>query len=892
MNFRHVLVVIELGLDARHIFAAVRRFAPSAARAIVIARQQPERIAWFGQERSPALDEAADRAVTSLREAANGLARSVEVMFASELSVDALADTVTNAVIDLVAVGSSSVDIVGLATKLRRRRSVPVLCVGSTFRAGPADTGDRLFCVGLTASDRSAIATFLRDQARPSDRITVLWFSPLSDAELQGLRDISGVAADVRLTDGTDQLSQLLGPQARLDTDLVVLTRFPPRLLLRVPLPAPVLVLPPGQPVVEEWQLAIDLADLVDDGVLIRARLEYALGGGRRIPVSDQEFAFVAGGRLVARVISRQGEAELPSGIGSSLGLLRSAGRDVGDPLALVELNVAVLRGGPSTLILFDVELEDHELVLIRRATWAIAVGVRVRATRSCASLRARLRAAGLDARVIDARAVLGEGEAPDVPALADAVRVARTAARMRAVGFAVAAVVYRGPHAPATQGFAAVRPQDLAALAAPPPALPAPMSSAERLDLTTGSKVIEGNRVEIEFDNPTARRWLLDAINGSRERVQLQTYMAADDDVGAEVEAALAAAAARGVIVRVLADSLHGLHGSFGLRNPLLDRLASRDNIELRVVRPITGAPSLEDVKQRDHRKLLVADGRLALLGGRNISHEYYTGFGEVRLTPQVQWRMVPWMDGGARVEGPAVAVLERAFREAWTEAGGAPFEIRGNPPAGPVRARVVMHRGMRDAYTVETYVGLIDSARSHIYVVNGFPLLLEIQNALLRAVRRGIRVRLLVGNLTPKHGDEPFTGPWAVARTLATSFVHSRVDPLVAAGAECYEFAVRQQPGWDSAVIAVRPHVHAKAMSTDGAICAIGSANFDVTGGYWESELQLVVEDVAIATAVEARLEELIAGSARIDPNDAEWHRRAELRKWMRYWPGVLSG
>jgi phosphatidylserine/phosphatidylglycerophosphate/cardiolipin synthase-like enzyme len=115
--------------------------------------------------------------------------------------------------------------------------------------------------------------------------------------------------------------------------------------------------------------------------------------------------------------------------------------------------------------------------------------------------------------------------------------------------------------------------------------------------------------------------------------------------------------------------------------------------------------------------------------------------------------------------------------------------------------------------------------------------------------------------------------------------------LDPLVVAGGECYEFVVRKQPGWDPAVGDVRPHVHAKAMSADGRVCAVGSANLDVTAGYWESELLLVVEDEVIVRAVEARLDELIAGSDRVDPNDPEWRDRAQHRQWMRYWPGVLS-
>jgi phosphatidylserine/phosphatidylglycerophosphate/cardiolipin synthase-like enzyme len=308
-------------------------------------------------------------------------------------------------------------------------------------------------------------------------------------------------------------------------------------------------------------------------------------------------------------------------------------------------------------------------------------------------------------------------------------------------------------------------------------------------------------------------------------------------------------------------------------------------------VSKPITGPASLEDLKQRDHRKLVVVDGQLALLGGRNLSHEYYAGFEEVPLTAAMPWRTVPWPDAGARVEGPAVAVLERSFMQAWTDAGGEPFDIRVPALAAATTARVVVHRGLRDAHTLEAYLGLIETARSHIYAVNTFPLLLEIQHALLRALRRGVRVRTLFGNLTPRHGDEPFKGPFAAARTAATSFVHSRMDPLVAAGGECYEFVVRRRSGWDAAVGDVRPHVHAKAMSADGRVCVVGSANFDVTAAYWESELLLLVEDEAIARAVEARLDELIACSDRIDPNNSEWRRRAQRRQWMRYWPGVLS-
>src|SRR6185369_4482391 len=191
---------------------------------------------------------------------------------------------------------------------------------------------------------------------------------------------------------------------------------------------------------------------------------------------------------------------------------------------------------------------------------------------------------------------------------------------------------------------------------------------------------------------------WLLDAIAASKERIHLQLYMAADDDVGRAVEAALADAAARGVTVRVVADSLHALEGSFGLHNPLLQRLASHAGVELRLGGPLVAPPSVEEFKQRDHRKLAIFDGTLALLGGRNLSHEYYAGFEEVPLTTTSSWREVPWLDAGARVEGPAVAALERSFLDAWSAAGGAAYEIVEPEAAGPVTVRVATHQGLRD--------------------------------------------------------------------------------------------------------------------------------------------------------------------------------------------------
>lgn len=118
---------------------------------------------------------------------------------------------------------------------------------------------------------------------------------------------------------------------------------------------------------------------------------------------------------------------------------------------------------------------------------------------------------------------------------------------------------------------------------------------------------------------------------------------MAADDDIGRQAEAALVRTAARGVAIRLRVDSPHGRHGSPDAQNSLLERLGACPGVELQVRKPINGVPTVEDLKQRDHRKVVIVDNRLVPLGGRNVSHEYYAGFDEVVPGTQSMEREVP---------------------------------------------------------------------------------------------------------------------------------------------------------------------------------------------------------------------------------------------------------
>jgi len=776
---------------------------------------------------------------------------------AEVLTVDAREDLTPldrSAGIDLVVADHLSVADLPMISEIRKRTGSTILWIQTAVPA----TGAELHVLGLAAGARAtaAVAAFLREHGDATFRARVAAAIPPPGAET---------------------------------IDLIVVPRFPGLLLQLLAQRAPVLVLPPREVVRAPLARDIDAPDVIDDRGVIRTTIRYATGVGRLEPIPDQQLEIILHDGVFATVESHDGAVELSAEqVDGAIGIHRAG-------VAHREVEIDLIKPGSRPLVLFDAAIANADLATITRAADRDidVLAVRVRPMQSCRSIRARLMRAGMSPQVVDASAVLDEGSALDVGMHVDAVRLARVAARMRAAGFPVAAIVHSATRVPATIGFAALRASDLASAELQHFAVtPAhTITLAERLDNVTATRSIAGNRIELEIDNAKARRWLVDAIAAAKERVHLQLYMAADDDVGRIVESALTNAAARGVKVRIVADSLHALEGSFGMHNPLLQRLASHRGVELRLGAPLITPPSVEEFKQRDHRKLAVFDGTLALLGGRNLSHEYYSGFDEVPLTTKSSWREVPWLDAGARVEGPAVAALERSFLDAWTAAGGTAYEIIAPPAAGSVAARVAMHHGLRDARTLEAYVALIDSARSHVHVVNGFPLILEIQHALLRALRRGVRVRTLFGNLTPTHAGQPFEGAWSSARVEATNLVHSRMDTLVAAGAEAYELVIPRQTRWNEDVGDIHPHVHAKLSCVDGRVCSVGSANLDVTAGYWESELMLIVEDAAIAASFESRIEEFMARSQRIDRDDLQWQETARRRQWMRHWPGVLS-
>ena len=174
------------------------------------------------------------------------------------------------------------------------------------------------------------------------------------------------------------------------------------------------------------------------------------------------------------------------------------------------------------------------------------------------------------------------------------------------------------------------------------------------------GAPLVAGNSVRIVKDAAEHYTAWLDAIRSARRTVFFENYIVAEDPVGREFVAALAAKAREGVRVRAIYDWLGALGGaSQGLWQPLIDAGG-----EVRCFNP----PRLDSPfgwLTRDHRKMVAADGQVGFVTGVCVSRKW---------VGDPARGIEPWRDTGVEVRGPAVADIESAFAEVWA-ATGAPL-------------------------------------------------------------------------------------------------------------------------------------------------------------------------------------------------------------------------
>ncbi|HEX7051898.1 MAG TPA: phospholipase D-like domain-containing protein [Longimicrobiales bacterium] len=347
---------------------------------------------------------------------------------------------------------------------------------------------------------------------------------------------------------------------------------------------------------------------------------------------------------------------------------------------------------------------------------------------------------------------------------------------------------------------------------------------------------LVGGNAVAVLIDGPEVYPAMLERIAGAMRCVHLENYIFRADAAGRRFGAALAERARAGVQVRVLYDWL----GSFRTAGSFWRELRAA-GCDVRAF----GPPTLRDPRaffRRDHRKLLVVDGRTAVTGGLCIGDEWDDGE-HVRC----------WRDTAIALEGPVCRELDRSFHRMWRLSGG--VAALDEPPvrgAGTVVARVV-DGPPAHARAYRLYQLIAATAEATLYVTGAYPLApAPLRSALAAAARAGVDVRLLV----PGRSDLPVLNQAARAHYAA----------LLRAGIRIFE--------WSG------PMLHAKTVVADGRIALVGSSNlnpFSLMGSY---ELDVEVQDTDVAGQLERQFLSDLGRAREITPD--AWHRRPRAQRW----------
>lgn len=330
-------------------------------------------------------------------------------------------------------------------------------------------------------------------------------------------------------------------------------------------------------------------------------------------------------------------------------------------------------------------------------------------------------------------------------------------------------------------------------------------------------SPLIAGNHTKMLRDGAATFRAMFQAIQSAKIEINLEYYTFEDVEIdGAHLGDLLLAKRQQGVAINVIYDS----YGSVATPPAFFERLKAGgvNLVEFNPVNPLD-ARSGYALNDRDHRKILVVDGALAIVGGINMSASYEAP--SIAKSGNPEGPVLPWRDNDALIEGPAAAQLQALFAAHWMAQKGPVFQGPVELPLGPAKgSEVVRIIGSTPAHAVPRYyvtvLSAISNAEKSVFINAAYfvPTHQEMED-LEEAAKRGVDVRLLL----PAISDSD----------LSMSVGHSRYSDLLEAGVKIYEM----------------PNVilHSKLVTVDGVWSVIGSSNFDHRSILFNDEVDAVI-------------------------------------------------
>lgn len=376
------------------------------------------------------------------------------------------------------------------------------------------------------------------------------------------------------------------------------------------------------------------------------------------------------------------------------------------------------------------------------------------------------------------------------------------------------------------------------------------PAPSAEPVSATLLEKLAKlpatgGNHVELLVDGEATFRSIFQSIETAREYVLVQFYIIRDDSLGRRLKDALIAKARSGVRCYLLYDEIgsHHLPPAYG------DALREA-GVEFHPFNTRQGPSNRFQLNFRNHRKVVIVDGRCAFVGGHNVGDEYLgkgTSFGD-------------WRDTHVKVQGPAVLCVQIAWLEDWNWATGARPSLNWKPdraPGGEDGVAFCLPTGPADEFETCTlfFLHAIQSAKKRVWIASPYFVPDEqLVSALQLAALRGVDVRILVP------GDPDHLLVWLSSFTF--------LPELEKAGVQTW----RYNAGF----------LHEKAIVVDD-LCGVGTANFDNRSFRLNFEITLLFTEPSAVQAAEKMFAADFARSTRAaaaDFSGRQWWFRLAAR------------
>jgi cardiolipin synthase len=363
-------------------------------------------------------------------------------------------------------------------------------------------------------------------------------------------------------------------------------------------------------------------------------------------------------------------------------------------------------------------------------------------------------------------------------------------------------------------------------------------------LEAYAGAPIVGGNTAEFLLNGEQIFPSILSAIRSAQKTITYAQYFYEDGPVSRDVAEALAERCRVGVGTNVLLDAF----GTLAMPREYTE-LMTRSGCHVAYFRPLWQY-IFRRYNNRNHRRILVVDGRVGFTGGSGVSRKW---MGNGRVAHH-------WRDTDIRVEGPVVEYLQAAFAENWLETtgvvlGGEAYFPRPIEPRGDVYAQVVRSSpaaGSFGMYT--TFLLAVSAARRSIDITNPYFVLdRKMQQALVLAARRGVRVRVLV--------------PGAIDHNIVRQASRRQFGDMLRGGIQIYEYTPAL--------------LHSKTMVIDGVWATIGSTNLDNRSFALNDELNLILYSRQVAQQLERIFADDIAHARPV--TYAAWRDRGFTNKLL---------